>query len=198
MQLLPYSSLVPLLQASPTGNSTSATHLLWEHLPQGMPPHFSTKTMPVRVARSSTRGLPPSGLGGSSGKSGSTISQCSSVTNSLAIFSAYPDSAVLKESLSRPGGLPLLDRPGATFARTCKGGAVGQDPPLASSKPLPSSLLPQDPLSFARADPGRILAMGLPGTDVGLGYARRAAVNVVCDEGRVVGRVEGIGTLLAV
>ena len=62
-------------------------------------PLFSTKMMPVRVALSSKRGLPPSGLGGSSGKSGSTISQSSSVTNSLAMFSTYPDSAVLKESL---------------------------------------------------------------------------------------------------
>jgi hypothetical protein len=72
----------------------------WGSISQGMP-LFSTKMMPVRVALSSKRGLPPSGLGGSSGKSGSTISQSSSVTNSLAMFSTYPDSAVLKESLSR-------------------------------------------------------------------------------------------------
>src|SRR5215207_5012236 len=65
---------------------------------QGMP-LFSTKTMPVRVARSSTRGLPPSGLGGSSGNSGSTISQSSSLTNSLAILLTYPSMAVLKGSL---------------------------------------------------------------------------------------------------
>ena len=70
----------------------------WGSISQGMP-LFSTKMMPVRVARSSKRGLPPSGLGGSSGKSGSTISQSSSVTNSLAMFSTYPDLAVLKESL---------------------------------------------------------------------------------------------------
>lgn len=71
-------------------------------------PLCGTRLMPVRVARSSKRGLPPSGLGGSSGKSGSTISQSSSVTNSLAVFSAYPDSAVLKESLSTVthGGVP--------------------------------------------------------------------------------------------
>ena len=70
----------------------------WDSISQGMP-LFSTKTMPVRAARSSIRGLPPSGLGGSSGNSGSTISQSSSLTNSLAIFSTYPNSVVLKESL---------------------------------------------------------------------------------------------------
>src|SRR5215207_8494742 len=63
-------------------------------------PLFSTKMMPVRAARSSTRGLPPLGLGGSFGKSGSIISQSSSLTNSLAILLIYPDTAVLKEFLS--------------------------------------------------------------------------------------------------
>jgi hypothetical protein len=47
------------------------------------------------------RGLPPSGLGSSAGNSGSTISQSSSLTNSLAIFPIYPDIPVLKESLRR-------------------------------------------------------------------------------------------------
>jgi hypothetical protein len=46
-------------------------------------PLFKTKTMPVRAARSSTRGLPPLGLGGSGGKRGSIISQSSSLTSSL-------------------------------------------------------------------------------------------------------------------
>ena len=53
---------------------------------QGMP-LFSTKMMPVSAARSSIRGLPPSGLGGSFGSSGSTISHSSFVTSSLAIGS---------------------------------------------------------------------------------------------------------------
>jgi hypothetical protein len=74
----------------------------WGSISQGMP-LFSTKMMPVRAARSSMRGLPPSGLGGSSGNSGSTISQSSSLTNSLAMFSIYPNSVVLKESLSWRG-----------------------------------------------------------------------------------------------
>ena len=70
----------------------------WGSISQGMP-LFSTNRMPLRAALSSMRGLPPSGLGGSSGNSGSTISQNSSLTNSLAMFSTYPNSVVLKESL---------------------------------------------------------------------------------------------------
>jgi hypothetical protein len=46
-------------------------------------PLLRTKTMPLRAARSSTRGLPPLGLGGSSGNRGSMISQSSSLTSSL-------------------------------------------------------------------------------------------------------------------
>jgi hypothetical protein len=71
----------------------------WGNISQGMP-LFSTKMMPLRAARSSTRGLPPSGLGGSGGSSGSITSHSSSVTNSLAISSTYPHPVVLKESLS--------------------------------------------------------------------------------------------------
>jgi hypothetical protein len=51
---------------------------------QGMP-LLRTKTMPLRAARSSTRGLPPLSLGGSGGKRGSMISQSSSLTSSLLI-----------------------------------------------------------------------------------------------------------------
>jgi hypothetical protein len=56
---------------------------------QGMP-LLRTKTMPVRAARSSMRGLPPSGFGGSGGRSGSMVSHSSSVTSSLAMISGYP------------------------------------------------------------------------------------------------------------
>jgi hypothetical protein len=56
---------------------------------QGIP-LFSTKTIPVRAARSSMRGLPPWGFGGSGGRSGSMVSHSSSVTSSLAMFSCYP------------------------------------------------------------------------------------------------------------
>jgi hypothetical protein len=45
--------------------------------------------MPVNVARLLIRGLPPLGLGGSFGKSGSTTSQNSSVTSGLGIAAAY-------------------------------------------------------------------------------------------------------------
>ena len=61
----------------------------WGSISHGMP-LFSTKIMPVRAARSSMRGRPPSGLGGSGGKSGSTTSQSSSVTSSLAMSLPYP------------------------------------------------------------------------------------------------------------
>ena len=71
----------------------------WGNISQGMP-LFSTKMMPLRAARSSTRGLPPCGLGGSGGSSGSMISHSSSLTNSLAMPSTYPDTMVLKGSLS--------------------------------------------------------------------------------------------------
>src|SRR5215216_784702 len=72
----------------------------WGNISQGMP-LFSTKMMPVRAARSSTRGLPPCGLGDSGGSSSSITSHSSSLTNSLAIFSTYPDPVVLKGSLSK-------------------------------------------------------------------------------------------------
>ena len=68
----------------------------------------------MRAARSSRRGLPPLGLGGSSGNSDSTISQSSSLTNSLAILLPYPDSAVLKGSLRIIG-------PGLVLAATTVG-----------------------------------------------------------------------------
>ena len=61
----------------------------WGSISQGMP-LFRTKTMPVRAARLSMRGLPPWGFGGSGGRSGSTVSHSSSVTSSLAMFSGYP------------------------------------------------------------------------------------------------------------
>src|SRR3712207_5146691 len=61
----------------------------WGSISQGTP-LLRTNRIPVRVARSSMRGLPPLGLGGSSGNSGSITSHSSSVTSGLAIFSSYP------------------------------------------------------------------------------------------------------------
>jgi hypothetical protein len=58
--------------------------ICWGNISQGRP-LFKTKMMPLRAARSSTRGLPSCGLGGSGGSSGSMVSHSSSVTNSLAI-----------------------------------------------------------------------------------------------------------------
>jgi hypothetical protein len=61
----------------------------WGSISQGMP-LLRTKTMPVRAARFSMRGLPPWGFGGSGGRSGSMVSHSSSVTSSLAMLSGYP------------------------------------------------------------------------------------------------------------
>jgi hypothetical protein len=61
----------------------------WGSISQGIP-LFRTKTMPVRAARLSMRGLPPWGFGGSGGRSASMVSHSSSVTSSLAMFSSYP------------------------------------------------------------------------------------------------------------
>jgi hypothetical protein len=65
-------------------------------------PLFSTKTMPVSAARSSTRGLPPLGLGGSSGNRGSMISQSLSLTSSLLMLMSLTSTheQVLQGSLS--------------------------------------------------------------------------------------------------
>ena len=54
---------------------------------QGMPV-FKTNRMPVRQVRSGVRGLPPLGLGGCSGRIGSTNAHNSSGTNNLPIASS--------------------------------------------------------------------------------------------------------------
>jgi hypothetical protein len=51
---------------------------------QGIP-DFSTKTIPVKAARSPTRGRPPLGLGGSGGNSGATRAHNSSLMSGLAM-----------------------------------------------------------------------------------------------------------------
>ena len=80
---------------------------------QGMP-LFKTKTMPVRAARSSMRGLPPLGLGGSSGNSGWTTSQSSSLTSSLLIPMSVTSTheQVLQGTLSAslPNRAPVVSR----------------------------------------------------------------------------------------
>src|SRR5690242_10342595 len=51
----------------------------WGNISHGMP-LFKTKMMPVKQARSGTRGRPPLGLGGSRGRSGATTAHRSSLT----------------------------------------------------------------------------------------------------------------------
>ncbi len=84
----PHACLMPFLQASPASHPDPQP-ISWSSISQGMP-LFSTKTMPVRAARSLMRGLPPWGFGASGGRSGSIVSHSSSVTSSLAMFSCYP------------------------------------------------------------------------------------------------------------
>ena len=60
----------------------------WGNISQGMP-DFSTKRMPVKQARSGTRGRPPLGLGGSGGSSGATTAHRSSLTSGLAMRHVY-------------------------------------------------------------------------------------------------------------
>jgi hypothetical protein len=61
----------------------------WGSISQGMPDVLSTDRMPVSAARSSTRGLPPFGLGGSWGRSGSTTAHGSSVTSGFGMAASY-------------------------------------------------------------------------------------------------------------
>jgi hypothetical protein len=56
----------------------------WGSISQGKP-LLSTKIMPLRAARSDTRGRPPFGLGSSGGRSGSITSHSSSGTSGLLI-----------------------------------------------------------------------------------------------------------------
>jgi hypothetical protein len=56
---------------------------------QGMP-LLRTKMMPAKAARSSTRGRPPLGFGGSGGSRGSMTSHSSSVTSSLLMLTSVP------------------------------------------------------------------------------------------------------------
>src|SRR5829696_7235027 len=91
-------------------------------------PLFKTKMMPASAARSSTRGLPPLGLGGSSGNNGSMVFHSSSDTSSLAITFPYPHQQVLKGSLS---GEKLVD--GEQDRPLVRGGRGGLRP---SQRPL--------------------------------------------------------------
>ena len=109
MWTLPHARFLSLFEATPAGHAASAAHLLIKVRPQSsnlddsIPQRmllFSAKMMLVRATRSSMRSLPPLGLGGSSGRSGSIVSHSSSLTNCLAILPTHPETAILKGSLS--------------------------------------------------------------------------------------------------
>src|SRR5215207_4072926 len=81
---------------------------------QGIP-LLRTNTMPVRAARSSMRGLPPWGFGGSGGRSASMVSHSSSVTSSLAMFSCYPVNGFVRLTKYRGGSTACLYASGHIF-----------------------------------------------------------------------------------
>src|SRR5215203_6407681 len=97
MELFPHARLEPLLEAPPAGHPRDPQPISWGSISQGMP-LFKTNRMSVRAERSSMRGLPPLGLGGSSGKSDSITSHISSVTSSLAILSPYPIPGIVRHT----------------------------------------------------------------------------------------------------
>jgi hypothetical protein len=63
MQPLPHARLVPFLQTSPTSHARAAAHLLGEHLPGYAA--LQDEQDAGEGSRSSMRGLPPLGFGGS-------------------------------------------------------------------------------------------------------------------------------------
>jgi hypothetical protein len=73
---------------------------------QGMPV-LSTNTMPASVARLSTRGRPPLGLGGSFGKSGSITAHSSSVTSGFGMVPSIPDREFLLGEFRKPVRITL-------------------------------------------------------------------------------------------
>ena len=79
----------------------------WGSISQGMPV-FSTKMMPVKAARSGTRGRPPLGLGGSGGSSGATRAHSSSLTRVWPCPRSTMPAPVLLGSLSSRDPGPRL------------------------------------------------------------------------------------------
>lgn len=81
---IPAAFMLPIAQVSPTCHPRSAPQFLRQHLPRNPAAH-STKRMPVRQARSGTRGRPPFGRSGEAGRSGS-MSTHSASGNSTAVM----------------------------------------------------------------------------------------------------------------
>ena len=80
---IPHTGLLPIAQASPTGHPRAAAQFLRQHLPRNAAAQH--ERMPVRHARSETRGLPPFGRGGGTGKKGSIRSHNGSGSSAAAI-----------------------------------------------------------------------------------------------------------------
>ena len=82
-------------------------------------PLFRTKMIPVRQARSGTRGWPPLGLGRSGGRSGSITAQSSSLTNGFDCFDCTHTYASYNANNLHAGRAPAIDKPTWPRARFC-------------------------------------------------------------------------------
>ena len=80
---------------------------------QPMPDH-RTNTMPSRARRSSHRGRPPFGLGGSSGSSGATAAHSSSLTRGLLMMPQRGLPTWVLLGVLSPEALPGIERGGAS------------------------------------------------------------------------------------
>lgn len=83
MNEIPNAGALPVAQASPARHPRTAAEFLRQHLPWDA--LRTTKRMPVRHARSGTRGLPPFGRRGGIGRNGSTRSHNASGSSVEAI-----------------------------------------------------------------------------------------------------------------
>jgi len=81
---VPNSDMLRIAQTPPTSHSRTATQLFRQH-PPGNAPLRSTNRIPVRQARSDTRGRPPCGFGIEAGRSGRIKLHRASGTSAAAI-----------------------------------------------------------------------------------------------------------------
>ena len=92
MQRAQHAGAMPVAQPAPARHAGAAERLAGQPLPADARPR-ATNTMPSRACRSSHRGRPPFGFGGSGGSRGSTAAHNSSLTRGPVITpnAARPD-----------------------------------------------------------------------------------------------------------
>ena len=119
MQRAQHAGAMPVAQPAPARHAGAAERLAGQPLPADARPR-ATNTMPSRACRSSHRGRPPFGFGGSGGSRGSTAAHNSSLTRGPVITpnAARPDGCcqgllVLQLRLKGGHGLVSLSLKGA-------------------------------------------------------------------------------------